>query len=246
MISIEQRIGRFTSSEIFKLMTKDKSGKNFGAPALTYIEEKRAERCLGRSLDTGAYSQDMCWGKVMETWAFENDMGIEYSLCSKTTLTHPKYAFWSGSPDFTKLNTAGEMKCYQPKKYYSLSKALLELNEGIISVDEFKVLFPDIYWQVVSNSILLNVEFCEIMAFTPSELQLMAIREEIEDTNFLERIGIEPWQGRFITEKHISELAYIPTHSKWPSKVIHNFKPTDEDKSLLIEKVIKAEEILNT
>lgn len=244
MVDIEFRIGRFTSSQIYKLMTLDRSGKGFGAPAKTYIEDKRAERCLGRSIDTGAYSRDMTWGKVMEAWAFENEMGIEYTLCSKETIVHPEYRFWSGSPDYTKNNTAGEMKCFQPKAFYLLSKALLSLNDGIISIDVFKSNFPEIYWQVVSNSILLGVENCEIMAFTPTEAQLIQIREEIEETNFLERIGVEPWQGRFITESELYNLAYIPKHSNWPNKVIHYFKPNKEDLELLTDTVIKAEKLL--
>lgn len=57
MVEIKERIGRFTSSNIWKLTTLDRSGKSFGAPALTYIEEKRAERSLGRSIDLGKQSQ---------------------------------------------------------------------------------------------------------------------------------------------------------------------------------------------
>lgn len=40
MVEEIKRIGRFTSSQIWKLTTKDRTGKSFGAPALTYIEEK--------------------------------------------------------------------------------------------------------------------------------------------------------------------------------------------------------------
>ena len=53
MVEIVERIGRFTSSNIWKLTTSDRSGKNFGASGLTYIKEKSAERYLGRSVDLG-------------------------------------------------------------------------------------------------------------------------------------------------------------------------------------------------
>jgi hypothetical protein len=66
MVETVERIGRFTSSNIWKLTTKDRSGKSFGPPALTYIEEKKGERCLGRSLDLGKDSQSTIWGKLAE------------------------------------------------------------------------------------------------------------------------------------------------------------------------------------
>lgn len=244
MVDVELRIGRFTSSNIHKLMTKDRSGKGFGAPAKTYIEEKRAERFLGRSVELGTSSQEMTWGKVMEYWAFENVMGLEYSLCSKDTIVHPKYRFWTGTPDYTKENTAGEMKCFYPKRYYTLSKALLELNDSKISLEEFKGEFGEIYWQVVSNASILGFDNCEIMAFTPTEEQLLQIREEIEETNLLELAGVELWQGRFIVESPLHNLPYIPSHSKWPNMVKFTFQPTKEDLDSLEGNVIKAEKLL--
>ena len=75
MIANVNRIGRFTSSQIWKLMTDGRSENGLGAPAITYIEEKRAERCLGRSIDLGAHSQALTWGKVMEVVGFEQEMG---------------------------------------------------------------------------------------------------------------------------------------------------------------------------
>ena len=112
MIANKLRIGRFTSSNIWKLMTDGRGENGFGAPAITYIEEKRAERCLGRSIDLGAHSQALTWGKVMEVIGFEQEMGIEYSLCSQETIQHPKYPFWSGSPDAKTSTKAVEMKCF--------------------------------------------------------------------------------------------------------------------------------------
>ena len=43
MVNNLERIGRFTSSNIWKLTTQNAKKDGFGAPALTYIEEKRAE-----------------------------------------------------------------------------------------------------------------------------------------------------------------------------------------------------------
>ena len=65
-----QRHGNFTSSSIYKLLSKDKSGKGFGTPALGYIEEKKIERRLRRSITTDSYSRDMAWGLFLEQRVF--------------------------------------------------------------------------------------------------------------------------------------------------------------------------------
>lgn len=245
MIHHTTRIGRFTSSQMHRLMSLDRSGKKFGAPALTYIKEKEAERCLGRSIDTGAYSPEMTWGKVMEAYVFSFVLGIEYTLCSKETVVHPKYAFWSGSPDFTKTQTAGEIKCYYPKKFFEYSKALLQLKEGVITLEDFKAEFKAEYWQVVSNGVILNKPKCELIVFTPTHKQLCHIIE-LMDEGWFEKLGLEPWMYRFIDEARdkFYKLPHIPEHSEWPNFVSYEFQPPAEDIILLTKTVINAEKLL--
>lgn len=244
MVEVLERIGRFTSSNIWKLTTKDRTGKEFGAPALTYIEEKRAERSLGRSIDLGAVTNTLTWGKVMEYYCNKFHLDISYTLCSKITDVHPRYKFWSGSKDATKSDTAVEIKCFEPKKFYELSMALLKLEAKKITLNEFKKDFKEVYWQVVSNAIILNKPFCEIIVYTPTESQLMQIREEIESTNVLEKLGIEPWQGRFIIEKEIYYLPFIPEGIEYPNFVKYRFQPTAEDIIFLTKCVVDAEKLL--
>jgi hypothetical protein len=277
MIAVEYRIGRFTSSQISRLIdfgTRDmtesekeelkkinpKSQKRiiedisiFGSKALTYIEEKECERCLGRSIDTGAYSQEMTWGKIWEAYVFEFVLGMEYSLCSKQTEVHPKYPFWAGSPDFKKTEVAGEMKCYYPKKFFLLSKALLQLIDGIISLDDFKSKFGAEYWQVVSNSCILNVPKCELLIFTPTKAQLDHIfkimdGEEKGYEGWFERIGLDPWMYRFLDESRDGyyKLPHIPEHSNWPNMVKYEFTPPKEDLKLLEFVVCNAEKTLTS
>ena len=54
MIENKDRIGNFTSSNIFKLCASLASGKP-SAAYFTYIEEKIFERRMKRSLEMGAY-----------------------------------------------------------------------------------------------------------------------------------------------------------------------------------------------
>lgn len=244
MINNANRMFRFTSSNNWKLTTTGKGEFGFGAPALTYIGEKRAERSLGRSVDTGAYSQALTWGKICEYFAHKWELGMEYTLCSQDSIIHPKFNFWSGTPDVQTKNKVGEIKCFYPKAFYELSAALIQLKEGSLSLDEFKKEFKEVYWQVVSNAILLGKGVVEIISFTPTESQLIEIRRLIEETNILEELGIEIWQGRFIFEKPIYELPYIPNGIEFPNCVKFEFEIPINDVVFLTKCVCNAEKLL--
>lgn len=247
MIHKTLRIGRFTSSNIHKLVSMNRSGNDVGEPFNTYVEEKRAERCLGRSIDMGAYSQEMVWGKVMEWYLFEHVLGLSYNLVSKDTEVHPKYPFWSGSPDATNddINSCVEIKCYYPKKFFQITRMMISVNEGWKKLEDFKKEFKEEYWQVLSNAVILNKPMCELIVFTPTEEQLNHVKQLVEETNTLEKLGIELWKGRFIYEKNNYELPFIPEHSDYPNMVKLTFEPTKEDIEFLTERVKKAEEKLS-
>ena len=122
--------------------------------------------------------------------------------------------------------------------------ALLKLNEKQMTLDEFKKEFDDIFWQVVSNSILLNKQYAEIICFMPNEEQLLEIRRSIEETNVLERLGIDPWKARYIYEEPISHLPYVKNEN-YPTYVSYKFEPSVEDKIFLTKRVLDANKILN-
>lgn len=234
-----KRIGRFTSSNIWKLTTLNAKKDGFGAPALTYIQERKAERFLGRSVDVGAHSQAIIWGKIMEHFCNEFELSLEYSLCSKETKEHPKYKFWSGSQDAIKTKTACEIKCYYPKAFFEFTQSLLTED-----LETIKKNHKEEYWQVVSNAIILGFKKAELIAYTPSESQLIEIRKQIEETNVLERLGIEPWEARFIVERPLHELPYIPDGIVYPNFVTCEFDIPKSDIDFLTECVINAETLL--
>jgi len=244
MVNNLERIGRFTSSNIWKLTTQNATKDGFGAPALTYIEEKRAERTLGRSIDLGKQSQSTIWGHVMEHYCNKFHLGIEYTFGSKETDVHPKYKFWSGSKDYVKKDTAGDIKCFEPKRYYELSMKLLQLNEGIITLEQFKKEEKEVYWQVLSNSIILGKPKCEIITYAPTEKQLLQIRKELEETNVIEKLGLNEWQTRFIVENELYNLSYIPEGIEYPNFVKFQFDVPIEDIVFLTKCVIDAEKLL--
>src|SRR5574338_579540 len=95
------RVGNFTSSEIYKLMSmgkrpmteeelaaRPKTGPGskatlvedgLGEAALTYISDKKLERKLGRSLNEDVSARPLEWGKFIESRAFVT-LGFDYSL----------------------------------------------------------------------------------------------------------------------------------------------------------------------
>jgi len=79
MIENIERIGNFTSSNIYKLCTLNKSGDGFGKPGITYIQEKRIEQRMGRSIGVESYSRSMAWGHFMELVVFSK-IGLEYKI----------------------------------------------------------------------------------------------------------------------------------------------------------------------
>ena len=64
------RIGNLTSSEIYKIIGKGKSGNEFSVGGFSYIESKVFERKLGKSLATESNAKPLLWGRICEKHFF--------------------------------------------------------------------------------------------------------------------------------------------------------------------------------
>ena len=232
---------RFTSSEIYKLIKKGR-GNEFSAPGLTYIDEKRIENRIGRSLSLNAYSQVIAWGHLFEKLLFER-LPNNYSLVSDETRKHPDPEFsevWGGTPDFEITGTMiSEAKCYQLKNFAKYTDVLLSED-----LDRFKKEFPKEYWQIVSNVIINEVPYGEAVTFMPYRSELEQIRNDIEYKDVLESYDLDPWQFRFITEKPMSDLAWIEEGGYYKNINIFRFEVPTTDIDLLTERVRLAKELL--
>lgn len=238
MIEQKKRVGNFTSSQIYRLCASDKSGKPTAA-FYTYVKEKMFERKLGRSLEVGAYSQSMAWGKFLEKRVNDN-LPLEYTLISKTTYTHPKYNFWSGSPDFiVQGKKVSELKCFEPKNFASYVSALLTKDTEIIKAEH-----PKEYWQIVSNAIIQNVPKGEAIVYMPYASEMEEIRSLAEDVDYLQKVGLMPWEVRFITEKSDYQMAVLPDDSVFSNLNIFEFEIPQEDIIFLTKRVLMAQELL--
>lgn len=235
MINQELRIARFTSSEIYKLMTTGKGENGFGAAAITYIKEKNLERKLGRSVRTEAYSKSMAWGSLMERYVFEELLGLEYEIHSKSTDVHPTIPFWSGSKDFLVSGVKiGEIKCYEPKHFAEYTDALLTEDPTVIRQE-----CPEEYWQLVSNAVINGVGRAEAISYIPYQSELPAIREYAANYS-----GSDQWRYRFVFEGQDSELPFIPDGGYYKNLNRFEFEVPAKDIELLTKNVLKAGSML--
>lgn len=228
------RIGNFTSSNIFKLLATGKGENGFGTPAITYIEETNIERKLGRSIETDAYSKDMAWGIFLEQRVFDM-LDFEYELQSQTTDLHPSISFWAGSKDLIiKGVKIGDIKCYQPKNFAKYTDAITKANIAFL-----KDTFPKEYWQLVSNAIINNVPNAEAISYMPYLSELPELREAAENYD-----DSDQWKYRFIAESPDSSLAYLPDGGYYKNLNRFEFVIPQADKELLTSCVLKAGKML--
>lgn len=181
-----ERFGNFSSSSIHKLTTLDKSGKEFGKPALTYILEKSYEIELGRSLENEAKAKPTMWGNLCEPFAF-GLLGLEYKLVSKERIAHQTIKRVNGMPD--NLRTDGDKKIVGDTKCpFTLKSFVEQIKAHEQGIETYKKEFPEYYWQLINNAILTNSTHIECILFVPYLSQLKEIREIVADNldyNFL-------------------------------------------------------------
>lgn len=251
MIHNELRNGNFTSSKIVALTGINSKLATERKKALTYIEEKRIERIIKRSISTESDARPLQWGKLCEGLVFQ-DLTTEYDMKSKETVLHPTINYWAGSPDVRRYKgsekvAVGEIKCPMTlKSYFSLAAPVLAGLTGYDAIcairngwefEGFKYTAhpkgEEYYQQGVSNAILEGVTICDFIFFVPKQEQLEDIRAEAK------------FQGvNFITYSSDDELPYMPTDSPLPNKIIITCKIPQADIDALTSVVVKAGDLL--
>jgi hypothetical protein len=255
MVNNANRIGHLTSSEIVNLFSRGKremtaeelalrpkSGKGssvkyieegFGDGALTYIAKKRMERRLGRGLNDVGTAKPMLWGKNAEKVCFDL-LGKEYQLSSLETIEHPEYTWFAGSPDGRNEDAVLEIKC--PFTVYSFCtfadcKDISEIREKHPDGEKY-------YWQCVGNSILLDLNYSELIIYCPYKSELNLVREEAENAWNLNKVA-------WIALSDDEDLPYIPDNGHYKNLYKFRFEIPKSDKELLTNLIIEAGKILN-
>lgn len=260
MLENKDRIGNFTSSEIYNLCAGDDVLKP-NKPFYTYIEEKIIEKKIHRSISTGASSRSMVWGKLLENYVFQNlgvekpnilrdirvaQNGDEYEMLHKQTFVNPnpKYPFWAGSVDFlVKGKKVSELKCYQLKNHVSYFLALFEAKEtGDLS--GVKKGFAQEYWQMVSNARIHKTPKMEAILFAPYESEMEAIRELVNDPEYLSKAGLTYNDCSFVEYSENVNLAVLPNDSEIPNLALFEFDVPEKDIIFLETRIGMAGKLL--
>lgn len=239
----ELRYGNFTSSEIVNLMQVDRTGKNFGKPAITYINETNWERKLGRSITEDIDARPLAWGKLLEKHVFEL-LGTEYKLISAETTLHPKYDFWSGSPDGVKYgkkyNAVIDIKCPKTLKSFCQMVDCLESENPIEALIENHKDGEKYFYQLVSNAILLDVDHAELIIYMPYKSELEDVRETARNWED----DVEQKKFYWVHQATDEELPYLVDGGYYKNINIISFQVTEEMKAQLTANVVKASELL--
>jgi len=225
------RVGNFTSSQIWKLMTNGKAPGTLGKPALTYIEEKKFERKLGQLLDTETHSRPTSWGNLCEEYVFQQ-LGMEYRMQSQKTNQHPVYEYWKGSADCIKF---GEHKVVVDIKCPFTRKSFCLFNE-ITTAEELRNNHPDgeaYYLQLVSNAIINDCTHAELVVFMPYKSELEPIRELCQQIGTVDDIHKYFW----IANSRDEDLPYLIDGGYYKHLHIIAFEIPESDMDALEQRV---------
>jgi len=245
LLNSSVRIGNFTSSGIVALLSepaakKKTEGEIFGAAAKTYIEEANMERRLNRSLSMDTNARPTAWGNFVEGIAFEL-LGTEYKISSQESFIHPDIPYWGGSPDgykFDEGKTVFDLKC--PYTLTSFCKLVQPLYEGLTGIDAMNAIRENhkdgekYYWQLVSNSIIGECKFAELIVYVPYLSELEGIRDATNNFDGNQN------KVAFINFATDEELPYIFSNGYYKNLNVIRFEVPEQDKLLLTARVLAA------
>lgn len=234
----ELRHGRFTSSGNHVLLKRAKDGKSFGAPAMNYIAQKGMERRLGRSISTESNARELSWGRLVERRVFDL-LGLDYTLNSQDTITHPTRPYWAGSPDgfrFIAEKTVFDIKCP-----FTLKSFCTFVDAGdIFTIRDKHDDGEKYYQQIVSNACISDCDWGELIVYCPYKSELPDIRL-LADNCPPDEVDSYRWMNYASDE----ELPYLIEGNHYRNINIFRFPIPEYDKALLTASVDAAEAILN-
>lgn len=160
----KMRIGRFTSSEMYRLMTspkskEDKDAGKLSETALGYVNEKVAESLTGIAKQN-SYAYPLVYGKETEAQAIE-------AFCNKTGFIWDEIGFVGfgdhagGSPD----GIINETDILEVKCPYAIDTQVdyLQLTDQW----DLQRLKPAYYWQCMSNLLFTKKDKAHFVSFDP-------------------------------------------------------------------------------
>jgi hypothetical protein len=178
------RLGVFTSSEIYRLMTKPKlKGEVLSEGAKTYILEKVAESLTGIREEVFT-TQAMQWGIDNEPLAKKHLARLNNWTIEETTFIKVEALNYGGSGDgwIREINGALEVKCLNTVNHLS------EIRDS----EDFKSNLPKRFWQVLSDAYLRECDVAVLAWFDPripNDFGLFTKQFKVEISDILEMLS---------------------------------------------------------
>lgn len=238
-----------------------------GESAITYIHECNYERRTGESLDRDTFAKPTMWGKLCEEYfqSKEEYGGIEYTQRPDEPIVNPEHPYHTGTPDRTKFETVGEIKCpYTLKSFCDLVAPLYEGLEGMDAMDAIRFGYTDkkglphkkhpdgekYYKQIVSNAVILDAKYKEmgiderakygeLEIFMPYETELAEIQELAHN----QKGGVESGYY-FIAMGDTKDLPHLKDGGFYKNRNTIHFEIPQADKDALTERVLMAGKLL--
>ena len=229
------RIGNFTSSKIFNLMTLATNKIDFGKPALTYIKQKCRERKLKIEYELESNSFPTSWGRAVESYVFKKYIPISFKYESDKTTTHSS-GMWVGTKDVLSKDTVGDIKCPFTRNSFCDLVEVIQSNDP----EFFKKNEPEYYWQLVSNAMLENTDFAQLFVFMPYYKELPALFDhfgDIDDYNLQKDI-------QWAIHAETNRVPHLPDNSDYTNFYSFRFEVPTKDKELLLSKITKAYDLI--
>lgn len=224
------RAGNFTSSQIWTLMTNDKSGRGIGSRGLTYIAEKKMEQKLGRCLTQDKSPRSASWGTFVQHRVTKVLLNSRYKPTINVRRAHPTLP-WTGAEDYMTFEAPGDVKCYELKNFCQTYEA------ASFGYKVFKDECPEEFWQGVSNAILTNKKKFELTLYVPYKSELNAIREEADQ-------GDTPYEFQWIKYAKDEQLPYLLDGGNYKNLTTFTFDLDEADALALTRRVEMAVKLL--
>lgn len=168
------RLGRFTGSQVGRLMKSGKGDEFFSADGMKYIAEVAAERCLNPMviyndeefskyiLQTTATSKTLAWGLEQEMYARElYSSCFNHKVKSCGSFEYRKWWFFASSPDgIVDDNGVIEIKCPTPRVHMDY---LINVQDAK-SLKDYNSIY---YWQVMAHLAVTDADFCDWISYCP-------------------------------------------------------------------------------
>ena len=225
-----ERVGAFSSSSAWRLMANNRKGDGFGSSGISYIEEKKYERKLGRAISIEKNPRSSSWGKFIEKRVFSVLLDTSYIPTMEKRFAHPIIEGWNGSPDFLRHNEIGDIKSFELLNFCRTHDAATS------GYDNFKEECPEIFWQLTSNCCIHNVSTARLILYVPYLSELSAIREEAE---------IADHKFQWIKFASDDELPYLLPNKYYKNLSTFLFTIKKEDIDILTNRIILAVSFLN-